>query len=259
MASARLTTIGCRNAGAHVRHPRRLPRARRQIPCTANIPARRTPRSRRMICISGRHGLRQCLPLPSRSRCPRLLSLSLALLAFSQPLHVSNGPLDQFLNAFIAGRRCCRIPLEKEPPFLHHLDPCSRRFRQHLAFEKTEVRLRRGYRRRGFVCGSPPHLRLMSAGLGPATVQINWVIGHGSAPKAPQRPACGRKRCRIANPQVILRCLGARFRRAVRYRPSRPICVVRRRCAFPARLPGWLGAEPNRGHGARSRPPRLPA
>ncbi|SDD87123.1 hypothetical protein SAMN04488239_11181 [Ruegeria marina] len=186
MASARPTTFDRRNAGAHVRHPRRSPLARRKKPCSANIFARRTPRSRRATCISGRRVRRQCRPLPLQSGFPRpLISSSLALLTLPQPLHVSNGPPDQFLNAFIVGRRCCRIPFEKEPPLLHHLDPCSRRFRQHLVFETTEVRLCRAYPRRGVARRSPPHFRLMSAGLCPATVKIDRVIRHSNAPKKP--------------------------------------------------------------------------
>ena len=260
MASARPTINDRRNVGARVRHPRRSPRARRKKPCSANICAHRSLRSRRATGTSGRHARRQCRPLPSQSGFPRpLISSSLALLTLPQPLHVSNGPPDQFLNSFIAGRRCCRIPFEKEPPLLHHFDPCPRRFPQHLVFEATEMRLRRGNQRRGVVRRSPPHLRLKSAGHSPATVKIDRGIRHGNAPKALPRPACGRTWCRIADPQVILRCPGARFQRAVQYLPSQSICVAGRRCAFRLRFPGRLGTEPNRGHGARPRSPRPPA
>lgn len=260
MASARPRTFDRRNGGGHVRYPRRLPRARRQIPCIANRYARRTPRSRRVNGTSGRHARQQCLPLPARSGFPRpLMSSSLALLTLPQALHVSNGPPDPFLNAFIAGRQCCRILLEKEPPLLHHLDPCRGGFCRYLDFETTELQLRRGHQRRGVVRWSPPQCGLMSAGLGPATVKINRAFGHGSAPTGPPWPASGRMWCCIAGLHVTLRYPGARFRRVARYRPSRSVCVARRRCALRFRHPGWPGAEPNRGGGVRPRPPRPPA
>ena len=260
MASAGPRTTDRRNAFAHVRNPRKLPSARRKKPCSANTLAHRTPRSRRASGTSGRHARRRYRRSPLQPGFLRpLISSSLALLTLPQPLHVSNGPPDQFLNSFIAGRRCCRIPFEKEPPLLHHFDPCPRRFPQHLVFEATKMRLRRGSQRRGAVRRSPPHLRLKSVGHSPANVKIDRGIRHGNAPKALPRPACSRTWCRIADPQVILRCPGARFQYAVRYLPSQSSCVAGRRCAFRLRFPGRRGTEPNRGHGARLRPRRTPA
>lgn len=253
-------TTDRRNAFARVRNLRELPRARRPIPCISNICAHRTLRSRRATGTSGRHARRQYRRSPSQPGLLRpLISSSLALLTLPQPLQVYNGPPDQFLNSFTAGRRRCRIPFEKEPPLLHHFDPCPRRFHQHLVFEATEMRLRRGDQRRGVVRRSPPHLRLMSTGHSPATVQVDRVIRHANAPKALPRPAFDRTWCHIADPQVILRCPGARFQYAVRYLPSQSICLAGRRRAFRLRFPGRLGTEPNRGHGARPRSSRPPA
>ncbi len=234
-------TIDRRNVDARVRHPRRSPRARRKKPCSANILAHRTLRSRRATGTSGRHARQQCLPLLWLSQLPRLwISSSFALLSFSQPLHVASCALDEFLNALIAGIRRYRIPFEKEPPLLHHLDPCPCRFRQYLVFETSEMRLCQGHQGRRVVRRSPPHFRLMPCGCGPASVEMDRGIGHRSALAETSELLPAGQDSRAPDTALILRSPGARFRRAGRKRLKCFLCFADQPGLIPVRRPAVL-------------------
>lgn len=213
MASARPTINDRRNVGARVRHPRRSPRARRKKPCSANICAQRTLRSRRATGTSGRHARRQCLPLLWLSQLPSLwISSTFALLTFSQPLHVSKGPPDQFLNTFVIGLWRFRKSFEKEAPLLHDLDPCPCRLRTHLVFEVFVLRLIPTDCGR-MITGLPSSaFGLQFFRRGPSPVEVDRFAGHAAKPESPARRALDGCGSEIPPGGVIHRYPGARCR-----------------------------------------------